>query len=153
MRWFLASILFGLVGASFAHGADSADGLAMFEQHIRPLLVEQCYKCHSAQAAKVKGGLLLDSKQGIAKGGEGGKVLVAGEPEKSRLIEALRWTDPEMKMPPKKQLTAQQIQWFEAWVKMETPDPRGRRRGRSPRLPQSTAWTLKPVGSGGRSSR
>jgi hypothetical protein len=123
MRWFLAFIL-GLTGASFARAADSPEGLALFEQHIRPLLVEQCYKCHSAQAAKIKGGLLLDSRQGMAKGGEGGKILVAGEPEKSRLIEALRWTDSEMKMPPKKQLTPQQVQWFEAWVKMGAPDPR-----------------------------
>ena len=112
--------------ASFAarHAADSPEGLALFEQHIRPLLVEQCYKCHSAQAEKVKGGLLLDSKQGIAKGGDGGAILVAGEPDKSRLIEAVRWTDPDLKMPPKKQLTPQQIQWFEAWVKMGAPDPR-----------------------------
>jgi hypothetical protein len=133
MRWILAFI-FVLMGASFAHGADSPEGLALFEQHIRPLLVEQCYKCHSAKAEKLKGKLLLDSKQGIAKGGEGGQVLVAGDPEKSRLIEALRWTDPEMKMPPKKQLTPQQIQWFEAWVKMGAPDPRGPAMGAAPEV-------------------
>ena len=123
MRRFLPFI-FILVGSVTARGADSPEGLALFEQHIRPLLVEQCYKCHSATAEKVKGKLWLDSKQGMAKGGLGGKVLVAGEPQKSRLIMALQWTDPDLKMPPKKQLTAQQIQWFEQWVKMGAPDPR-----------------------------
>src|SRR5437588_679091 len=102
MRGLLALILMSMT-ASVARGADSPEGLALFEQHIRPLLVERCYKCHSAQAQKVKGKLWLDSKQGIAKGGASGAVLVAGEPDKSRLIEALRWTDPELKMPPKEQ--------------------------------------------------
>jgi len=123
MRWILALIMV-LSGASFARGADSPEGVSLFEQHIRPLLVEQCYKCHSAQSEKVKGHLWLDSKQGVAKGGAGGPIVVAGEPEKSRLIEALRWTDPDLKMPPKKQLTPEQIQWFEAWIRMGAPDPR-----------------------------
>jgi len=113
-----------LLGSAAARGADSPQGLALFEQHIRPVLAEQCYKCHSAQSPKVKGSLWLDSKQGMAKGGAGGPILVAGEPEKSRLIMALQWTDPDLKMPPKKQLTAEQIQWFEQWVKMGAPDPR-----------------------------
>ena len=72
----------------------------------------------------MKGHLYLDSKQGIAKGGANGAIIVAGQPDKSRLIEAIRWTDPDLKMPPKQQLTSQQIQWFEAWVKMGAPDPR-----------------------------
>jgi hypothetical protein len=123
MRWFW-SFIFVLTGASVAHAADSPDGLALFEQHIRPLLMEQCYDCHSAKAEKLKGKLLLDSKQGVAIGGRGGAIVVPGDPEKSRLIDALRWTDPHLKMPPKKQLTAQQIQWFEEWVKLGAPDPR-----------------------------
>ena len=123
MRKILAFIV-GLAGASFAYGADSPEGVALFEQHIRPLLVEQCYKCHSAQAEKVKGHLFLDTRQGMAKGGAGGPIVVAGEPEKSRIIEALKWTDPDLKMPPKTQLTPQQIAWFEAWIKVGAPDPR-----------------------------
>src|SRR5665213_3517019 len=120
----LIALIFGVLAATVARGADAPQGLELFEQHIRPILVEQCYKCHSAGAAKVKGKLLLDTKQGMAKGGEGGAILIAGQPEKSRLIQALQWTDPDLEMPPKKQLSPQQIQWFEAWVKLGAPDPR-----------------------------
>src|SRR5262249_27368601 len=57
-----------------------------FEGKIRPILVKNCYKCHSSQAEKVKGGLLLDSREGVLKGGESGPAIVPGDPEKSRLI-------------------------------------------------------------------
>lgn len=123
MRWIVA-VIFGATTVTVARGADSPEGIALFEQHVRPVLVEQCYKCHSAQSQKVKGKLWLDSKQGVARGGASGAIVVAGDPEKSRLIEALRWTNPDLQMPPKKQLTSEQIQWFEAWVKMGAPDPR-----------------------------
>ncbi|HEX4795876.1 MAG TPA: PSD1 and planctomycete cytochrome C domain-containing protein [Humisphaera sp.] len=123
MRWILLFVS-ALALTSATYASDSSEGLALFEQHIRPLLVERCYQCHSAKAEKVKGKLWLDSRQGVAKGGAGGPVLVPGQPEKSRLIEAIHWTDPELKMPPKEQLSAQQIQWFEAWVKLGAPDPR-----------------------------
>jgi hypothetical protein len=113
-----------LLAASLAQGSDSADGAAFFEQRIRPLLIERCYKCHSAQAAKVKGGLYLDSNQGMRKGGVNGAILVPGDPGKSRLIDALKGRDPDLKMPPGKQFSSQQIEWFETWIKMGAPDPR-----------------------------
>src|SRR5437764_11265343 len=69
----------------------SAEGIDYFEKHIRPVLVERCYRCHSKDAEKVKGGLLLDTREGLLKGGENGPVLVAGEPEKSKLIIAIRY--------------------------------------------------------------
>src|SRR5436190_9832302 len=122
MRRLLLLIL-AILSASSAQAADSPEGLLLFEQRIRPLLVERCYECHSAAATKVRGKLRLDSKQGIAKGGANGALLVAGDPEKSRLIQALRWSDPELRMPPKEPLTAQQIEWFAQWVKLGAPDP------------------------------
>src|SRR5262245_13993824 len=67
------------------------EGVEFFERYIRPVLAESCYECHSAQARKVRGKLLLDSQSGIAKGGDNGPVLVPGDVEKSRLIQALRW--------------------------------------------------------------
>src|SRR5438045_7014888 len=74
-----------------------------FEKRIRPVLVEHCYKCHSAAAEKVKGDLLLDTKEGMAKGGESGKpVVVPGDPDRSRLIEAIRYLNDDLQMPPKK---------------------------------------------------
>ncbi len=62
----------------------SHDELEFFEQKIRPLLVERCYECHSAEAKKLKGGLRLDSRDGFLKGGDSGPAIVPGKPEKRR---------------------------------------------------------------------
>ncbi len=104
------------------------DGAAFFEKKIRPLFVEQCAKCHSAEAAKVKGGLRLDSRDAILKGGDTGAAITPGEPEKSLLIQAVRYTDKELKMPPPKggedrKLSDTQIAALEEWVKMGAPIP------------------------------
>jgi cytochrome c553 len=96
-----------------------------FENRVRPVLVQNCYKCHSQQAEKVKGGLLLDSKEGVLKGGKTGPAIVPGDSEKSLLIKAIRYEDPDLQMPPndnKLQDTA--IADLVAWVKMGAPDPR-----------------------------
>ena len=96
-----------------------------FESKIRPVLVNNCYKCHSQQAAKIKGGLLLDTQAGWAKGGDNGPVIVPGNPDKSSLIRAVRYTDENLQMPPKDQkLSDAQIADLTAWVKMGAPDPR-----------------------------
>ena len=95
-----------------------------FENKIRPILAERCYECHSAGAKKVKGGLLLDFRDGWMKGGDTGPAIVPGDPEHSLLIKAIRRTDEDLKMPPKNPLTAAQIADFAAWVKMGAPDPR-----------------------------
>src|SRR5688572_32804289 len=76
-----------------------------FESRIRPLLVERCYECHSAGAKKLKGGLRLDSREGALKGGETGPALVPGDPSKSRLIEAVRYENADLEMPPKDRLS------------------------------------------------
>ncbi len=102
----------------------SAEGIEYFEKNIRPVLVERCYRCHSKDAEKVKGGLLLDSREGLTKGGDNGVVLVPGDPEKSKLIIAIRYHDEEIRMPPKEPLADQQIAHFVEWVKMGAPDPR-----------------------------
>src|SRR5436309_2556603 len=79
--------------------ASTAEGIAFFEKQIQPLLAENCFKCHSHAAKKNKGGLVLDSRGGILKGGDSGPAVVPGEPDKSLLIQAVRQTD-ELKMPP-----------------------------------------------------
>jgi len=96
-----------------------------FENKIRPILSDKCYKCHSTQAEKVRGSLLLDSKEGVLKGGETGPAIVPGNPEKSLLIKAVRYTDPDLQMPPKgNKLADDQIADLVSWVKMGAPDPR-----------------------------
>src|SRR5438093_9115259 len=102
-------------------------GVEFFEKKIRPIFVEHCYKCHSKDAEKVKGGLLLDTRDGLLKGGDTGAAMVPGDPEKSLLIKAVRYTDEDLAMPPRKnggRLSDEQIADLEAWVKMGAPDPR-----------------------------
>src|SRR5436190_13485703 len=65
------------------------EGLEFFERRIRPVLVEHCYECHSG-AAKIKGGLRLDSRDGWSRGGDSGSPIVPGKPDESLLIEAVR---------------------------------------------------------------
>jgi hypothetical protein len=96
-----------------------------FESKIRPVLADNCYKCHSAQSEKVKAGLLVDTRDGLLTGGQTGAAIVPGDPDKSLLIKAVRYTDPELQMPPKgKKLSDAQIADLEAWVRMGAPDPR-----------------------------
>src|SRR5262249_42125075 len=102
----------------------TADQVAFFEKKIRPVLVDQCGKCHSATAEKLKGGLLLDTRDGLRKGGDSGPAVVPGNPDRSTLIKALRYTAESMKMRPKAELPHDVIRDFEAWVKMGAPDPR-----------------------------
>ena len=104
--------------------AADAEGVEFFEKKIRPVLVEQCYSCHSAGAKSVKGGLKLDSRHDLLKGGDSGPALVAGDPDKSLLIKALRRVNPDLAMPPKKTLPKEVVADFEAWVKRGAPDPR-----------------------------
>jgi hypothetical protein len=99
-------------------------GIEFFERKIRPILVEHCYECHSTAAKKVRGQLLLDSRDGARKGGVSGPALVPGDADKSLLIKAVRYTDPDMKMPKKGKLPDALIADLSAWVRMGAPDPR-----------------------------
>ena len=87
---------------TFAAKAPDRAGIEFFEKHVRPVLVDHCYNCHSPGAEKgVKGGLLLDTRDGLLKGGDNGPGIVAGDPEKSLLIKAIRYHDENLQMPPK----------------------------------------------------
>ena len=102
----------------------TSEQVDFFEKRIRPLLSEHCYDCHSAGAKKIKGGLLLDSRSGVRKGGDNGAVIVPGDPEASMLIQAVRHGDEDTAMPPKKKLPPLAIADLEAWVRLGAPDPR-----------------------------
>ncbi|MFM8470833.1 MAG: PSD1 and planctomycete cytochrome C domain-containing protein [Limisphaerales bacterium] len=96
-----------------------------FEKKIRPVLVKDCYKCHSAEGGRIKGGLRLDTRDGLLKGGDSGPAIVPGNPDSSLLIRAIRYRDRNLQMPPEdKKLPAAQIADLEAWVRMGAPDPR-----------------------------
>ena len=102
----------------------SPEAVEFFEKKVRPVLVQNCYECHSVQSKKKKGGLLVDSRDGLMRGGDSGPALVPGDPEKSLLIKAVRHTDKDLQMPPKQKLSAGQIADLATWVKMGAPDPR-----------------------------
>ncbi|MCA1962675.1 MAG: PSD1 and planctomycete cytochrome C domain-containing protein [Prosthecobacter sp.] len=118
----LSSALTGLLALP-AQAVDSAAGIEFFEKKVRPVLVERCLECHSA-TKKIKGGLSLDSRDLILKGGDSGPAIVLGQPDRSRLIEAVRYKNQDMQMPPKSPLPAAELQALEQWVKMGAPDPR-----------------------------
>jgi cytochrome c553 len=104
------------------------EGLEFFEKNVRPILVDRCYECHSADKNSSKGGLILDSIDGAYKGGDEGPAVVPGNLEKSLLIKAVQYTDPEFAMPPKKtggKLPDDKIAILEEWVKMGAPMPSG----------------------------
>jgi hypothetical protein len=124
MRRLLFILWAFLLLPSAALAESSPQGVEFFEKKIRPLLVENCYKCHSASSEKLKGGFRLDSKELALKGGESGRAaIVPGDPEKSLLIEAVRYNNTDLQMPPKKKLAQQQIDDLAAWVKMGAPWP------------------------------
>ncbi len=102
----------------------TAEHTEFFERKIRPLLVENCYECHKAGAKKLGGGLLLDSRAGLIKGGDTGPVITPGDPEASLLIQAVRHADANLTMPPKSKLSPEQIADLEQWVRLGAPDPR-----------------------------
>jgi hypothetical protein len=115
-------LIFALLAGSAAAG--DADKIAFFEKTIRPLLINRCYECHSAESGKSKGGLLLDSRDAVLKGGDSGPALIAGNPDKSRLIESVRYHNQDLQMPPKGAMPAAEVKALEEWVKMGAPDPR-----------------------------
>ncbi len=127
---FAALVLFALPNLRAADETKPLDPQAVefFEKKIRTVLIDQCQKCHSADAEKtnkLKGGLLLDSREGVLAGGDSGVAIVAGKPKLSRLIQSLKH-DTDLKMPPKGKLSDAVIADFEKWVEMGAPDPRTR---------------------------
>ncbi len=122
-------------------------GVEFFESKIRPVLVEQCYKCHSTQAGKSKGGLTLDSRATTLKGGDTGPAVVPGNPEKSLLLAAIRRVG-DVKMPPKTKLPDAVVNDFRRWVEMGAPDPRDRAASPPSNIDWTRArafWSFRPV--------
>jgi cytochrome c553 len=101
--------------------------VAFFEKNIRPVLVRECYACHSASAEKVRGDFKLDTRENMRKGGENGAAIIPGDPKNSPLLKALRRDDDfvqPMPPPPKKKLSDDTIADIEKWIAMGAPDPR-----------------------------
>jgi hypothetical protein len=118
-------VLCGESEAGEESGQPDAAQLEFFEAKIRPVLVKHCYQCHSTGAKKSEGSLLLDSREGIRKGGDRGPAVLPDMPTDSPLLIAISHTDSDLKMPPKKdRLPASVIADFTRWIKDGAPDPR-----------------------------
>jgi cytochrome c553 len=97
-----------------------SDGVEFFEKNVRPLFIQRCFGCHGAGASPM-GGLRLDSRESIFQGGGRGPAVVAGKPNDSLLIRALRQTDDSLKMPPGKKLSDPEIAMLAQWIAMGAP--------------------------------
>ena len=98
--------------ACSAHADEASE--TFFETKIRPVLATDCLPCHGGK--KTESGLKVDSRESLLRGGDRGPAIVAGEPEKSLLVRAIRYTDDELKMPPKRHLPAEVAAAFAQWV-------------------------------------
>lgn len=132
--------------ASTPQGAQQTE-LEFFESKVRPLLAAQCFECHSSGAAKVKGGLKLDSRAALAAGGASGAVVVAGDPEASALVEAVRYSG-AVQMPPKAKLDAASIRVLEEWVERGAyfPESADELASADAAAPRPAPWSFAPLG-------
>src|SRR5271165_3642338 len=111
----LLALLLPLVPLAGAARAQAPQAEAFFEAKIRPVLATVCARCHGATRAN--GGLRVDSRAALLKGGEHGPALAPGAAEKSLLLQALRHTHPELRMPPGKKLPDHVLADFAAWIR------------------------------------
>ncbi len=98
-----------------------------FESEVRPLLIKYCYECHSAEAGRAEGGLQVDTREGIRRGGDSGPAVVPGDLKQSLLVLAIRYTNDDIAMPPKDsggKMPDNDIATLEKWIKSGAPDPR-----------------------------
>ena len=151
--WLICVLSFVAMGSA-AKGdvPDSQVGLDYFEKHVRPLLVEHCYRCHSERFGKREAGLLLDRREGWAQGGDSGPAIHPGDVDASPLILAVRKRNGKAQMPPEGSLPDEAIAQLEHWVRIGAPDPRDAtstesRRGSDPSDPIAGRehWAFRPL--------
>jgi hypothetical protein len=109
---------------TIAAGDDTEKGVAVFRDRVEPLLKKRCFECHSHEAGEASGGLMLDSRAGWEAGGDSGPAVEPGDPEKSRLVRAVEYGDPDLQMPPDGKLPEADIAVFTEWVRRGAIDPR-----------------------------
>jgi hypothetical protein len=113
--FFIAGMSLLLLGSA-ARADDEASRIEFFEKKVRPLLVKNCYTCHSA-STNAKGGLRVDERGGLLRGGSSGPAVVPGSPEKSLLMQAVNHTGDISSMPPRKNLSAEELADLSRWIK------------------------------------
>jgi len=157
LNWVLllsASVLAAEVTAEASGDADQAappEAIAFFENKVRPLLIEHCYACHSADE-DINGGLALDTRHGWVRGGDSGAAIVPGQPDKSLVMKAVRYEDVNYEMPPDGKLKDADIATLQRWIAMGAPDPRTDAPLTHPKPDSSTTataadalWSFRPI--------
>ncbi|MCA9270057.1 MAG: DUF1549 domain-containing protein, partial [Planctomycetales bacterium] len=143
----VATLLGFALAPTIAAGGETLSGedREFFEQKIRPVLAKHCYECHAAGAKEIGGKLLLDSREGLLKGGQSGPAFVSGDPEKSLLVQSLRYDGVEM--PPDAPLPEAVIRDFAQWVQRGAPAPRGSEtaKGDAQALDREALWSFLPI--------
>lgn len=110
--WFLAAT--GLIGAQ-------SRGLGVFQDYVEPTFKRYCYECHSHEAKKADGGLVLDSRQALLRGGDGGPAVVPGKSAESMLLKSLLSEDKDILMPPDGKLPDADIKYIREWIDQGAP--------------------------------
>ena len=151
MVW--AALAAGAVGVAQEappRNALAPEKLEFFETKVRPILVQRCYECHSGQESN--GGLRLDYREGLLKGGDSGPALQADEPQGSLLLRAIRYQNADLQMPPSGKLDASEIEVLETWVAQGAVDPRADLPSGSSDKPQGMSiqdgrnfWSMMPL--------
>jgi hypothetical protein len=119
-----------------------------FDKKIKPILTDKCYKCHSNDSGKSKGGLLLDSREAALKGGDTGPAVVPGDVEKSLMLTAVSYKDKDLQMPPKgEKLSDKEIADLTTWIKDGAADTRAAAKGKLSGLTDKARqhWAYQPV--------
>jgi hypothetical protein len=132
-------------GADGPSPAPTSEQVEFFEAKVRPVLAESCQKCHGA--TKQASGLRVDSREALLEGGDNGPAVVPGDPSKSLLVQAVRRTHEDIKMPPKGPLPAEAVEALADWVKAGAPWPKGRQASaaKADDDPAATHWAFRPV--------
>ena len=132
-----------IVSAAFsAPVAAQTTDIEFFEAKIRPVLVQKCYGCHNSKMSAPMGSLVLDTKDGLLKGGVHGPALVPGKPDESRLLKALSYSDPLAQMPPSGKLPDAVLADFEQWIARGAADPRTEAPALASAAPQYNGMSL-----------
>lgn len=143
----VVALLIWASGDCFAHAEENPEDVAFFENHIRPVLVEHCYECHSAESEQLGGNFRLDQREAMRAGGVSGAPIVVGDPGKSLLIKALKYDGAEM--PPSEPLPAAIVAKFETWIEKGAVDPRAAHSSAStdsnPPMDGEQLWSLEPI--------
>jgi Protein of unknown function (DUF1553)/Protein of unknown function (DUF1549)/Planctomycete cytochrome C len=142
-RWYWCLFAgLAMAGSSASAGTKDAAGIDFFETKIRPVLIEHCHQCHAGK--KSRGGLTLDSREGLLQGGDKGPAVVPGKADDSLLVRSIRHTLPDLKMPKQKpKLDDAIIADFVRWVNLGAPFPAPRQSKIDPR--SLDWWSLKPI--------